>query len=178
MQFPAALLLYQDDHLCGTPQAELIVVQYGDYHCAESRAAWLTLQAEVAQHPTAISAIYRHFPPLPAGGLPLGAAEAVECAAAQGQFWEMHNLLHQHREALEEGALVEYAAQLQLDVTRFLRDMSCRRFQTRVEQDLASGRVLGVTRAPTLWIGGQRLTEAEEKGLGETLRRLLLETYS
>ena len=52
------------------------------------------------------------------------AAEAAEVAAAQGKFWEMHDTLFAHQQALDDGDLVEYAVGLDLDISRFLRDMS------------------------------------------------------
>ena len=52
------------------------------------------------------------------------AAEAAEAAAAQGAFWEMHDLLLDHQDALALADLVAYAEQLGLDVERFSRDLT------------------------------------------------------
>ena len=49
------------------------------------------------------------------------AAEAAEAAADQGAFWEMHDLLLDHQDALRPSDLVGYAEQLGLDVERFTR---------------------------------------------------------
>jgi predicted DsbA family dithiol-disulfide isomerase len=47
------------------------------------------------------------------------AAEAAEAAAEQGAFWQMHDLLFDHQDALRPRDLVRYAGRLGLDVDRF-----------------------------------------------------------
>jgi protein-disulfide isomerase len=161
----AALKLRKDDHWLGERKAALIVAQYGAYHSAASNAVWQVLREEIKWQPDALCVIYRHSP------LSTGvAAEAAECAAVQGYFWEMHELLGRHADALDEGSLVEYATQLKLDVTKFLRDLSRRRCRTRVDRDLASGRLLGISTVPALFVAGKALTDAQIENLGKTLR--------
>lgn len=176
MNEQASLQLQEDDHWLGDAQAPCVIVQYGAYQSAASRAVWGMLRQAMERQPQRLRVVYRHFQPLADEALALGAEEAAECAAEQGHFWEMHELLYAHPDALDHGSLVEYAARLQLDVPSFLRGMSTRRFQTRVARDSASAEQLGIHGVPALWFGERRLTPAEENNLGETLRVLLQET--
>lgn len=178
MHEQTALQLREDDHLFGDEQAQFVVVQYGAYQSAASRTSWETLRQAAERQPQRLCVIYRHFIPSAAGTFALGAEEAAECAANQGRFWEMHELLYAHGDALDDGSLVEYAAQLQLDVPSFLRCMSTRHFQSRVARDLTSGQALGVCKVPALWFGNHRLTAADETNLAETLRVLIQEAMS
>ena len=50
------------------------------------------------------------------------AAEAAEAAAAQGLFWEMHDMLYEHQDALELDDLQEYAEQIGLDGEYWFRN--------------------------------------------------------
>jgi protein-disulfide isomerase len=50
-------------------------------------------------------------------------AEAAVAAGAQGKFWEMHDSLLENQDALEDGDLLEYAAAIGLDLTRFSHEM-------------------------------------------------------
>ena len=64
------------------------------------------------------------------------AAEAAEAAAEQGKFWELHDLLLDHQDALRDSDLIGYAEELGLDVQRF-------------EDDLAEARAPGTS--PRTW---------------------------
>lgn len=67
--------------------------------------------------------VFRHFPHTHLHPQAQKAAAAV-AAAAQNKFWQMHNTLFEHQDALNNGYLLEYANHLQLDIDRFLRDMT------------------------------------------------------
>ena len=86
----------------------------------------------------------------------LHAAEAAEAAGAQGKFWQMHDYLFAHQEALEDSDLVEYAAAVGCDVERFIREMAENRYLPRVREDFLSGVRSGVNGTPTLFINGMR----------------------
>ena len=51
------------------------------------------------------------------------AAEAAEAAGKQGAFWEMHDLLLDHQDALQPRDLIGYADSLGLDTDRFAADL-------------------------------------------------------
>ena len=67
--------------------------------------------------------VWRHLPLNDVHPRAQLAAEAREAAAAQGAFWEMHDLLLDHQDALEPPDLVGYARELGLDVDRFTDDL-------------------------------------------------------
>ena len=84
------------------------------------------------------------------------AAEATEAAAAQGAFWEMHDLLFDHQDELEISDILRYAADLGLDVDRFTDDLREGRYVPRVSEDATSGEESGVSGTPTFFINGHR----------------------
>jgi protein-disulfide isomerase len=84
------------------------------------------------------------------------AAQAAEAAGAQGRFWEMHDLLFHHQDQLELEDLAGYAAELDLDVEQFMRDMGDGRHVERVQGDAASAEASGACGTPTFFIGRQR----------------------
>jgi protein-disulfide isomerase len=83
------------------------------------------------------------------------AAAAAEAAGMQGRFWEMHDLLFHRQKALEEDDLRRYAAELELDLAEFDRDVVSDQVMRRIARDInsamASGEVHGT---PTLFIDG------------------------
>ena len=69
---------------------------------------------------------YRHFPIEEVHPYALCAAEAAECAGAQGKFWEMHQVLFDNQPQLDRKHLHRYAEDLGLDMPRFRSEMDRR----------------------------------------------------
>ena len=80
------------------------------------------------------------------------AAEAAACAADEGKFWEMHDLLFANQRALEPDKLPDYAERLGLDRGGFESCLSEGK-KARVDSDLADARRAGVSATPTFLIG-------------------------
>ena len=84
------------------------------------------------------------------------AASAAEGAAIQGKFWEMHDHLYEHQDALEDDDLRNYADALDLDSEQFARELHEHVYERRVEEDIMSGARSGVNGTPTFFIDGER----------------------
>lgn len=145
--------LRDNDHTLGTSTTTLVLVKYGDYQCSQSGQAHSTIEKLRQQLGDRFCLVFRHFPQLEIHPQSLKAAETAEAAAAQGKFWEMHSLLFENQQALEDGDLIEYADRLELDIPRVLRELSDRFHRERVQQDIDSGIEHGVERTPTFFIG-------------------------
>ena len=100
--------------------------------------------------------VFRHLPLTDVHEHAQRAAEAAEAAAAQGRFWEMHDLLLQHQDKLDPPDLVRYAEQLGLDVPRFRDELRRRVHAARVAEDVADADASQVTGTPTFFINGRR----------------------
>jgi protein-disulfide isomerase len=142
------------DHVRG-PRAGRVILEYGDYECPYSRQAFREIERIEQRLSGGIRFAFRHFPLTEIHPHALAAAAAAEAAALQGRFWDMHELLFHRQEALEDGDLERYAAELRLDVSRFDQDRSSSDVLRRIRRDhdsgLASGEVRGT---PTLFIDG------------------------
>ncbi len=143
------------DHFRGPVDAELTLVEYLDYECEFcARATGAAL--EVRRHfGDRIRYVPRHLPLTVHPHAEL-AALAVEAASNQDKFWEMHDLLFKRQDELELQDLVGYAAELGLDVERFLRDLDDDDLARRVQRDVASAEASGVRGTPTFFIGDER----------------------
>ncbi|HEY9742928.1 MAG TPA: DsbA family protein [Coleofasciculaceae cyanobacterium] len=100
--------------------------------------------------------IFRHFPQIQSHSHAQRAAEAAEAAAAQSQFWQMHDILFTYQQELGNGYLVEYANNLGLNISQFLQHMCKQVHIERINEDIESGLHSGVTTAPALFINGIR----------------------
>jgi protein-disulfide isomerase len=142
------------DHIRG-PRTGRVILEYGDYECPYSRRAFREIERVEQQLGDLVRFAFRHFPLMQIHPHAASAAAAAEAASIQGKFWEMHELLFHHQNALEDDDLRRYATQLDLELDRFDRDRAGDPILRRVARDLesgtASGQVLGT---PTLFIDG------------------------
>nr|WP_231928557.1 DsbA family protein [Micromonospora echinaurantiaca] len=84
------------------------------------------------------------------------AAEAAEAAAAQGKFWQMHDLLLDHQDNLDITDLIKDAGELGLDQKRFHDDLMSHAHASRIDSDIDSADNSGVSGTPTFFINGRR----------------------
>lgn len=86
----------------------------------------------------------------------LSAAEAAETAGAQGRYWEMHDTLYTHQQALDDIHLLQYAAALDLETTSFRHALTTHVYVGRVRADFASGVRSGVNGTLSFFINQVR----------------------
>jgi Na+/H+ antiporter NhaA len=144
------------DHLRGPLEAPVTVVEYGDFQCPYCGMAEPIVRELLLGFSTDVRYVWRHLPLTDVHPNAQLAAEASEAAADQGAFWEMHDLLLAHQDALEPGDLVDYAGQLSLDVERFENTLRGRETTVRVAEDVDSADLSGVSGTPTFFINGRR----------------------
>ena len=152
--------LYNDvdperDHIRGPIDAPVTVVEYGDFECPYCGQAEPFVR-ELLRDFADVRYVWRHLPLNDVHPRAQLAAEAAEAAAAQDAFWEMHDLLLEHQDALRPSDLVGYAEQLGLDVARFRQGLSENAGAGRVADDVESADLSGVSGTPTFFINGRR----------------------
>jgi protein-disulfide isomerase len=144
------------DHSQGPATAPVTLVEYGDYECPYCGAAYPIVKEVQARLGEQLRFVFRNFPLTQAHPHAAHAAEAAETAAAQGQFWEMHDYLFEHQRALDDDHLLQYAGALGLDTDAFERALAEHRPAERVREDFVSGVRSGVNGTPTFFINGVR----------------------
>jgi protein-disulfide isomerase len=145
-----------EDHVQGPLDAELALLQYGDYQCPYTRLSRHAIHALQREYGDGLRFVFRHFPLEDIHPRARAAATAAESAAAQADFWVMHEYLFEHQQALEERDLHQYAIDLGLEPEPFERDRTSGQVATRIDRDLASGERSGVEGTPTFYVNGVR----------------------
>ena len=156
------------DHIRGPVDAPLTLVEYGDYDCPFCARATGVARELRAHFGDDLRYVFRHLPLPDVHPHAELAAAAAEAAAAQGSFWEMHDLLFARQDSLELADLAGYAGDLGLDVERFLRDLDDSQSARRVRDDVASAEASGARGTPTFFVGNRRHLGAHDT---ETLVR-------
>jgi protein-disulfide isomerase len=144
------------DHVQGPETARVTLVEYGDYECPYCGQAYPIVKALQKELGNDLRFVFRNFPLSQMHPHAEHAAETAEAAAAQGKFWEMHDYLYEHQQALDDSHLANYAAQIGLDTDRFIQEMESQTYTERVKEDFMSGVRSGVNGTPTFFINGTR----------------------
>lgn len=155
MNFTLTVPVDTSDHVVGPAHARVTLVEYGDLECPNCKQAAPVVKLLLRKFPDQLRFAFRHFP---LEGIHVNAelaAEAAECAGAQGRFWQMHDLLFDNQPHLQRKHLVGYAEKLQLDIARFTSELDDHIYLQRVREHLASGNESGVRSTPAFFINGQ-----------------------
>jgi Na+/H+ antiporter NhaA len=143
------------DHVRGPTESPVTIVEYGDFECPYCGQAEPVVR-ELLRDFGEVRYVWRHLPLNDVHPHAQLAAEAAEAAAVQGAFWEMHDVLLDHQDALRPPDLMGYAEQLGLDVDRFANDLRERAGAARIAEDVDSADLSGVSGTPTFFVNGQR----------------------
>jgi protein-disulfide isomerase/rhodanese-related sulfurtransferase len=152
----AERLVRPDSHVAGNPQAAVTVVEWGDFQCPACGMAEGVAREIRQKYASQVRFVFRQFPLERIHSHALKAAEASECAAEQGRFWEMVEKLYGGDRDLSDGALVRDARELGLDVGRYEGCLDSGATTARIHRDFEDGRALGVRATPTFFVGDQR----------------------
>lgn len=140
------------DHCIGAPDASIILLEYGDYECESCVSAYPLTMHLIQSFGNRMKLIFRHYPLNQVHPHAEMAAEAAEAAGAQGRFWEMHDLLFRNSSHLKMTSLLDYAEQLELDMTRFKAEMQARIYLQRIQEHRQSGEVLELRSTPAFFL--------------------------
>lgn len=143
------------DHVRGPEQAPVTLVEYGDFECPYCGRAEPVVRELLADFGD-VRYVWRHLPLIDVHPHAQLAAEATEAAAAQGAFWELHDLLLGHQDALRADDLVGYAERLGLERERFARDLRRHVGAGRVADDVDGADLSDVSGTPTFFVNGRR----------------------
>ena len=111
------------DHVAGPEDAHVTLVEYGDYECPYCGMAQPIVKKAQHELGEQLRLVFRHFPLAEAHPHAQLSAQAAEAAGAQARFWEMHDMIFEHQDALEPEDIIGYAKSLGLDVAQLARDL-------------------------------------------------------
>jgi protein-disulfide isomerase len=163
-------------HRLGPQKAAIAFVEFADFECPACRILESRIAKTRKHVPVEFSVVYRHFP-LAMHPSARPAAQASECAAAQGRFEPMHDSLFSQREAVHAMEWTTIAASAGIpDLAEFDRCMRDSTATRVIEQDVDAAKRLHASGTPTILINGLRFTgtiaqERLDSLVRETLHR-------
>ena len=146
-------------HLRGNPEASVVLVEYSDFQCPACGNASFLVKDLLDKYQDQIRFEYRHFPLTSIHPYAFRAAEAAECAADQGKFWELHDQIFLNQDKLRKKDLIVYAAGIEgLDSEIWQDCLASGAKSNRVKEDLNEANQLGYNSTPTFVLNGQKIT--------------------
>ena len=135
---------------------QIAIIEFSDYECpfcaTQARDTFPEIERNLVEAGK-VQYIAFGFPLERIHTQALKASEAAECAARQGQFWQMHERLFEESPALSPFELVRYAEELGLDRSRFETCLEDKVTTAKVRSDQSYGRSLEVTSTPSFFVG-------------------------
>ena len=132
------------------------MVEYGDYECPYCGQAYPIIKQIQDYFGDNLRFVFRNFPLSQVHPHAQKAAEVAEEAADQNKFWNMHDYLYEHQQALDDKHLEKYAKLIELDLARFDEDMKNHVHVPKIREDFLSGIQSGVNGTPSFYINGTR----------------------
>jgi protein-disulfide isomerase len=145
----------ESDHILGPQDARVTVVKYGDFECPDCAKSHHVIEKMTRELQEDVRLVYRHFPLVNVHPHALRAAEAAEAAAAQGKFWEMHNLLFTNPNELRDKDLRKHAMEIRLDLDRFDDEMARGVHAQKILKNRDLSITQGITGTPTIFVNDE-----------------------
>lgn len=172
------------DHVKGPSDAEVLIIEYADFECPACAAFTPELQQIMDTYSEDVQVVFRHNPLTTLHPNAFAAHRAAVAASNQDAFWEMHDLLYERFiswSAQQSGLTVSqaaetfegYATELGLDVEQFREDVASQATFDFIDSHLDSGRQLGVTGTPTVFINGEQVEERSFEELSAIIDQIL-----
>jgi protein-disulfide isomerase len=155
----------------GSSTAKLAVIEFADFQCPfcgrHFQSTYQELQRNYVETGKLVY-IFKNLPLEDIHPLALKAAEAGECAREQDKFWEMHDRLFTHQNALTPSDLVEHGESVGLDVVTFKHCLDDGNKSAVIRRDLDEAQRLGLTGTPAFFLG-----EVQPNGIVTVTKRIV-----
>jgi Na+/H+ antiporter NhaA len=148
------------DHIRGPDDAPVTLVEYGDLECPYCGQAENVIRELLSAFGGELRYVWRHLPLNDVHPHAQLAAEASEAAGAQDKFWDMHDMMLAHQDALTLKDIVGYAHDLDLDSEKFKEHLRKRKGASHIAEDVESADMSGVSGTPSFFINGHRHQDA------------------
>lgn len=158
------------DHVKGSQDANITVLIYGEYQCFRTRNFWNEILPKLEQDYIStgeVKFIYRYHPKS-FFNYSVEAAEATECAADQGKFWEYISLIFQRTDLTCDDAgkgvginisdLNGYAKELGLNMKLFDACLDSGAMMPRIQADIQELHKTGLRASGVVFINGELIS--------------------
>ena len=145
----------EDSPAKGPAGAPVLVVEFADFECPACGAARPLLDELYKRYDGQMRFVFKNFP-LSIHQYAEKAARAGVAAHKQNKFWEMHAVLFDNQQHLEQANVEALAKSIGLDMPRFLADRDSEAAADFVARDRKQGERLELSSTPSIFINGRK----------------------
>src|SRR6266850_2887961 len=168
-----------DDPVLGSPDAKVLIIEFGDYQCPSCRMFWKDVEPRLRKEyidTGKVKFVFRDYPIVQIHPEALLASMAVDCAGEQNKYWEYHDKVF--REQFNKGDdlvrfkaddLKRWAKDTKLDQPKFDQCLDSEKYKNEVLKDKADGDAVSVQGTPTFFINGRVIGGAQPYPAFKTL---------
>ena len=141
--------------MLGSKDAPLTVVEFTDYQCPFCQRFHMTSFPDLKKNyiDTGKVRFYSRDMPLDFHANALRAAQAARCAADQGQFWKMRDIMGSNPDRLDLEHILGFAGDLKLDTNALKTCVESEKYKNAVQTDVMEAMKIGANATPTFVIG-------------------------
>lgn len=151
----------KDDHIRGSFDAPVTLVEFSDFECPFCERIFPTLNKILSDYQGKVRLVYKYFP-LSFHPNAQKAAESAECAFEQGKFWEYHDKLFENQPAgFSVDKFKQWAGDLGLNTAQFNSCLDGGKYAQKVQADFQEGQQNGVNGTPATFVNGQLVSGAQ-----------------
>ena len=144
--------------ILGNPDAEITIVEFGDYQCTFCYKFHDETMKKIDQKyikTTNVNFVYKDFPLN--GPQSILASEASYCAQKQNKFWEYHDTLYnnwggENTGWITKNVLLGFANDIKLDLDSFSQCLENSEFKQKVLDNEQFAREIGIDATPSFLI--------------------------
>lgn len=160
-----------DGSAYGPKDAKVLVTEFADFQCPYcglvAQSVSPVIKDEFINAGQSVRFEFRHFivvDPISSNGESRSAAQASECAANQGKFWQFHDYTYanqdgENRGGFRDARLRQFAEKAGLDMAQYDSCVSSGDTASRVRDDENEARKLSLSGTPTMFVNGQRIND-------------------
>jgi protein-disulfide isomerase len=149
----------------GRADAPVTIIEFSDFECPFCQRYFKSTLPEIKRDYVdtgKVRYVFLDFPLEQMHAKARKAGEAAHCAAEQGKFWEMHDMLFEQSANLDIRQYPENARKLKLNTAAFDACLASGKQSAKINNGLASGRSVGINATPSFIItktdGGDTVT--------------------
>jgi protein-disulfide isomerase len=142
--------------MLGSKTAPVTMVEFTDYQCPYCRQFHVAVFGELKKNYIDTGKVRFYSRDLPLDSIhpnAVRAAQAGRCAADQGKFWALRDLMGSSPDKLDLENLVTEAGSLQMDTKTFRGCLDSQKYKEAVQTDVLEAMKIGAQATPTFVLG-------------------------
>jgi protein-disulfide isomerase len=142
--------------MLGSKDAPITVVEFTDYQCPFCQRFHTTVYGDLKKNFIDTGKVRFYSRDLPLDSIhpdAVRAAQAARCAADQGQYWKLRDMMGANPNKLDMESLLADAAELKMNVDAFRTCVQSQKYKEAVQTDVLEAMKIGAEATPTFVVG-------------------------